>query len=43
MEARLNYFGSDIATKFVRYINSAGIATCRTRSPRRRCRRQSSG
>jgi AhpD family alkylhydroperoxidase len=24
MEARLNYFGSDITTKFVKYLNSAG-------------------
>jgi AhpD family alkylhydroperoxidase len=26
MEARLNYFGNDITTKFVKYINSAGVA-----------------
>jgi AhpD family alkylhydroperoxidase len=26
MEARLNYFGNDVATRFVKYINSAGVA-----------------
>jgi AhpD family alkylhydroperoxidase len=26
MEARLSYFGNDITTKFVKYINSAGVA-----------------